>query len=57
MRPFRWRKYDLTFASMCSAICDKQEIINMESITGEYCCLLTVARGSHLCTAVDLEKG
>lgn len=49
-------KYDLTFASMCSAICDKQEIINMESITGEYCCLLTVARGSHSLHRRGLRK-
>lgn len=49
-------KYDLTFASMCSAICDKQEIINMESITVEHCCLLTIARGSHSKHRMGLRK-
>ncbi len=49
-------KYDLTFASMCSAICNKQEIINMESITNEYCCLLTVARGSQSLHRTGLRK-
>ncbi len=49
-------KYDLTFASMCSAICDKQEIINMESITNEYCCLITIARGSHSLHRMGLRK-
>jgi SAM-dependent methyltransferase len=50
------KKFNLTFASMCSAICDKQEIINMESITDEYCCLLTVARGSHSLHRTGLRK-
>jgi SAM-dependent methyltransferase len=50
------KKYDVSFASMCSAICDKQELLNMESVTNEYCCLLTIARGSHSKHRMGLRK-
>jgi len=50
------KKYDVSFSSMCPAICDKQEILNMESVTNEYCCLVTVAHGSHSKSRTNLRK-
>ena len=40
------RHYDVTFCSMCPAICNFTELERMESITDRTCCLITVARGS-----------
>lgn len=39
-------KYDVTFSSMCPAICSYEELLRMESMTRETCCLVTVMRGS-----------
>jgi SAM-dependent methyltransferase len=50
------KKYDVSFASMCSAICDKREILNMESVTNEYCCLVTIAYGSYAKHRMNLRK-
>lgn len=38
--------YDVTFASMCPAICSVEELFRMEALTGKTCCILTVTRGS-----------
>lgn len=40
------RTYDVTFSSMCPAICNMEELERMESITNKNCCLITAARGS-----------
>jgi hypothetical protein len=40
-------KYSLTFSSMCPAICDYDELLKMEAMTTDACCLLTVTRGSY----------
>ena len=39
--------YDVTFSSMCPAICNAEELRRMESITGSTCCLVAVQRGSY----------
>ena len=38
--------YDVSFSSMCPAICDYDELLRMESMTKETCCLIAVMRGS-----------
>lgn len=40
-------KYDVTFSSMCPAICNMEELERMESITNRVCCLITVTKGSY----------
>jgi protein-L-isoaspartate O-methyltransferase len=40
------KRYDVTFASMCPAICSVDELFRMEKMTGRTCCILTVTRGS-----------
>ncbi|MDR2360574.1 MAG: class I SAM-dependent methyltransferase [Oscillospiraceae bacterium] len=40
------KKYSLTFSSMCPAICNYDELLKMETMTSDACCLLTVTRGS-----------
>jgi hypothetical protein len=39
--------YDMTFSSMCPAICNTEELRRMESMTGKTCCLVAVQRGSY----------
>lgn len=39
--------YDVTFSSMCPAICNTEELRRMESLTGRTCCLVAVQRGSY----------
>ena len=39
-------RYDVTFSSMCPAICSYEELLRMEAMTRETCCLVTVMRGS-----------
>lgn len=39
-------KFDVTFSSMCPAICNLEELERMESITKRQCCLIAVTRGS-----------
>lgn len=41
------RKYDVTFSSMCPAICNLEELERMEAITKKTCCLISVTRGSY----------
>ena len=40
-------KYDLVFSSMCPAICNIEEIKRMESLSKDYCVLITVMAGSY----------
>ena len=40
------KRFDVTFASMCPAICDVDELLRMEALTEKTCCILTVTRGS-----------
>ena len=40
-------KFDVTFSSMCPAICNLEELERMESITRRQCCLIAVTRGSY----------
>jgi hypothetical protein len=41
------RQYDVTFSSMCPAICNVDELRRMETMTRRSCCLITVTRGSY----------
>lgn len=41
------QKYDITFSSMCPAICNLEELERMEAITKKSCVLVTVTRGSY----------
>ena len=41
------KTFDVTFASMCPAICNVEEILRMEQMTNRTCCLLTVLPGSY----------
>lgn len=41
------KNFNVTFSSMCPAICDLSELERMESITDRTCCLITVTRGSY----------
>lgn len=41
------KKYDVTFASMCPAICNTEELRRMEALTNRVCCLVAVQRGSY----------
>ena len=41
------RKFSVTFSSMCPAICTHEELLKMEAMTGETCCLIAVTRGSY----------
>ena len=41
------KKYDVTFASMCPAICNTEELRRMEALTNRACCLVAVQRGSY----------
>lgn len=41
------RHFDVTFSSMCPAICDLAELERMEAITNRTCVLITVTRGSY----------
>ena len=43
----RHKKYDVSFSSMCPAICTFDEIERMESITKRTACLISVSRGSY----------
>ena len=40
-------KYDVTFSSMCPAICNLEELRRMEAMTNRSCCLIAVTRGSY----------
>lgn len=39
--------YGVTFASMCPAICNVEEIRRMEDMTRHTCCIVTVKKGSY----------
>lgn len=39
--------FDISFSSMCPAICNVVELRRMESLTKRYCCLVAVMRGSY----------
>lgn len=39
--------FDVTFSSMCPAICDAEQLQKMEAMTKRTCCLLAVMRGSY----------
>lgn len=39
-------RFDVSFTSMCPAICNQEELLRMEAMTRETCCILAVARGS-----------
>ncbi len=39
-------RFDVSFTSMCPAICNVEEILKMEAATGRTCCILTVRKGS-----------
>ena len=41
------KKYDVTFASMCPAICNIEELRRMEALANHTCCLVAVQRGSY----------
>lgn len=41
------KTYDVTFSSMCPAICNVEELRRMESMTAHTCCLVAVQRGSY----------
>lgn len=41
------RRFDVSFSSMCPAICNIDEIKKMESMTSGYCVLVTVMAGSY----------
>ncbi|MGM9557933.1 MAG: class I SAM-dependent methyltransferase [Oscillospiraceae bacterium] len=41
------RQYDVSFSSMCPAICSFEELRKMESMTAKTCCLIAVMRGSY----------
>ena len=48
-----WERYrpeepfDVTFLSMCPAICNVAEILRMEDMTKKTCCIVTVRKGSY----------
>lgn len=39
--------FDVTYSSMCPAICNPEELRRLERITRRRCCLVTVMRGSY----------
>ena len=39
--------FDITFSSMCPAICNVEELQKMEAMTKRTCCLVAVTRGSY----------
>lgn len=41
------KKYSLVFSSMCPAICNYEELLKMESMAEDTCCLIAVTRGSY----------
>lgn len=41
------KRYDVTFSSMCPAICSVEELRRMEAMTEKTCCLVAVQRGSY----------
>lgn len=43
----RAKKYDVSFSSMCPAICTLEELARMERITKRTACLISVSRGSY----------
>lgn len=49
-------RYDVTFSAMCPAICNREEIFRLESMTGRTACLLTVTRGSYEKCRMELMK-
>lgn len=40
-------KFDVSFSSMCPAICNLEELCRMEAMTKRSCCLIAVTRGSY----------
>lgn len=40
------KAFDVTFSSMCPAICNMEELERMEAMTNRTCCLISVSRGS-----------
>ncbi len=43
----RAKKYDVSFSSMCPAICTLEELARMEKITKRTACLISASRGSY----------
>lgn len=41
------KQFDVSFSSMCPAICNVEELRRMESMTKRLCCLVAVMRGSY----------
>ena len=41
------KQFDVSFSSMCPAICNVQELRRMEGMTKRLCCLVAVMRGSY----------
>ena len=41
------KAFDVTFSSMCPAICNTEELRRMEEMTDKTCCLIAVQRGSY----------
>ena len=39
--------YDVSFCSMCPAICTEEDILRMEQMTERLCCLITITTGSY----------
>lgn len=39
-------RFHVTYSSMCPSICNRQELLRMEAITEELCCLVAVRQGS-----------
>lgn len=49
-------KFDITFSAMCPAICNKEELLRLESMTRRTACLYTVTRGSYEKHRMELMK-
>ena len=41
------KMYDISFCSMCPAICTVEDILRMEQMTKRLCCMITIASGSY----------
>lgn len=41
------KPFDVCFSAMCPAVCSYEELLRMESMARETCCLVTVMRGSY----------
>jgi len=41
------KSFSMTFSSMCPAICTYEELLKMEAMTKDMCCLIAITRGSY----------